>query len=119
MGNLPSGSYNVTIRHRNHLAISTNTPITITSNTVTNLDFTGNANVYGSNQFLVKPGVYGMKSSNANGDGIINATDRVLTRRAIDAINVYSRMDLNMNGSISSSDRSLARASGDSIELIR
>ena len=119
LGNLPSGSYNVTIRHRNHLAISTNTPITITSNTVTNLDFTGNANVYGSNQFLVKPGVYGMKSSNANGDGIINATDRVLTRRAIDAINVYSRMDLNMNGSISSSDRSLARASGDSIELIR
>jgi streptogramin lyase len=112
-----SGDYNVTVRHRNHIAISNNTPITITAgasaNATTNtLNFTNNSNVKSSNQTAFGTGtsiVYGMIKGNANGDDSIAASDRNQTRLAIESSPIYSGIDVNLDGDITAADRNLVR----------
>jgi hypothetical protein len=114
----PAGTYHINIKHRNHLPISTSTAVNLVVGNNTLIDFTGNANVQGGNQALLKPGVYGMKQGNANSDLKINALDRTVVRSAGDALNVYSNSDLNMDGVLNSLDRSIARSAGESTAVL-
>jgi hypothetical protein len=116
--NLPAESYHINIKHRNHLPISTRTPVNLVVGNNAIIDFTGNSNVQGSNQALLKPGVYGLKQGNSSGDLKINSLDRTQVRSASDASNVYSNNDLNMDGLVSSLDRSIARSAGDSTAVL-
>ena len=112
---LQPGKYKVTVKHRNHLAISTNTDIDIVAGQNTMLDFTTNQNVKGGNQALIKPGVYGLKMGNTDSNNRINSIDRIVLRMSSDRINVASNLDINMDGNISSIDRILSRSTGDSV----
>ena len=116
--NLPTGSYQVVVRHRNHLAIGTNTPIILTLGQVAILDLTTNANVKGFNQAVLKAGVYGMRRANTNGNNAISASDRALSRQAADSNNIYGQADINMDGMINSQDRAMSRLSTEVIETI-
>ncbi len=115
---LTSGKYKVTIRHRNHLAIATDTDIDIASGQTTLVDFTTNQNVKGGNQAMIQPGIYGLKMGNTNSNDRINSQDRIALRLSPDKTNVYSPLDINMDGNISSLDRILNRSVGDSVEKI-
>jgi hypothetical protein len=108
-----AGNYTIIVRHRNHLAISTEAPILLKSGAnvldFTVFDFTPNNNVYLSNQVLLKTGVYGMRKANVNGNNATNALDRSVMRGVVDANNVYRPSDLNLDGVVNSIDRTISR----------
>jgi uncharacterized repeat protein (TIGR01451 family) len=107
---LTTGTYNITVRHRNHIAVSNNTPITITAGSTSSFDFTGNGNVKSSNQTVFgTSSIYGMIKGNSNGDDSVAASDRNQTRLAAESSPVYSGVDLNLDGSIDSTDRNISR----------
>jgi hypothetical protein len=114
LSSLPAGNYQAIIMHRNHLSISTNQDITINPNTIINLDLRANINVKGSNQAMLGDNQFGLKSGNVNDDLYINSSDRVLVRNQKDTANLYSDYDINLDGQISSQDRSLARLNKES-----
>ena len=116
--NLPTASYQVIVRHRNHLAVATNTPISLIAGQGVTLDMTDNSNVKGANQTMLKTGVYGMRLANTNGNNAINASDRTISRQAADANNIYRQADVNMDGIVNSQDRTLSRLANEAIEVI-
>ncbi|MEM6719923.1 MAG: matrixin family metalloprotease [Bacteroidota bacterium] len=73
--NTTEDTYNVAIRHRNHLGIATSTPITFTTATDNVIDFTNSSlTMYGSNAQTtasMPSGISGMWSGNVNGDIIV------------------------------------------------
>ncbi len=115
---LTTGNYQLIVRHRDHLAIATNTPLNITLGTPTTIDFTNNSNVKGSNQAMLSSGVFGLKQGNANGSNAINSQDRVAIRASSDQNNVYNSLDINMDGIISSIDRIMSRTILDGVENV-
>lgn len=115
--NIQPGLTNITVRHRNHLAVSTAFAIEIPASGQTGLDMTTNANVKGGNQMMLGSYIYGLKSGDTNGDNAINALDRSQMRAAPDLIDVYNPFDLNMDGVISSADRMLNRRIQDGLVI--
>ena len=117
---MTNGNYNLIVKNRNHLSISTLSPINFINSggTVTIFDFTTNSNVKANNQAMLANGKYGLKFGNANGDNAINAGDRIRTRVTQDRSGIYATEDINMDGNISSIDRVLARLNYDSVESI-
>ncbi len=117
---LTNGNYNLIVKNRNHLSISTSVPINFINSggAVTAFDFTTNSNVKANNQAILANGKYGLKFGNANSDNAINAGDRIRTRVTQDRSGIYATEDINMDGNISSIDRVLARLNYDSLESI-
>jgi hypothetical protein len=114
-----SGSYKIILRHRNHLAIATNTNITLAPNTVATIDFTLNTNVKAANQKSLgldsyNYNSYGMRLGDVNSDNTINATDKTLVQNANDGI-YYSNFDLNLDSMVNAGDRTLMDASPDAV----
>jgi hypothetical protein len=111
-----AGSYKVTIRHRNHLGISTNTPIAFTLGSSSNIDFTTNANILGSNQVKVGnvgagttgAGIFGLRQGDASQDGLLDSTDRSIIGAAQESQNVYQSKDFNLDGVIDAQDRTIS-----------
>ena len=74
---VPSGNYNIAVKHRNHLGIITNTALNIAEGSVTIVDFTNANNLitFGTNAqtiFGMPNGVVGMWAGDANTDGRLN-----------------------------------------------
>jgi Leucine-rich repeat (LRR) protein len=73
--NTAEDTYNIAIRHRNHLGMVTSTPIALTTTADNIIDFTnGSLTMYGSNAQTtasMPTGISGMWSGNVNGDSII------------------------------------------------
>lgn len=113
-----STNYQIVIKHRNHLSVSTSTAINLSPGMTTNVDFTNNSNVLNNNQKLVSNGQYAMVAGNVNSGSEIDASDRVAVRSENEATNVYSNLDVNMDGYIDSSDRTIARNTSDSVDQI-
>ena len=113
-----TGSYNIIVRHRNHLAISTNTPITITNGANTDFSFINNANVKGGNQTSFSTGKYGMRAGNVDGDGQILSTDRNILQTSAEFSNVYNSKDANMDGNVDSTDRTVVGNAPESNETL-
>jgi hypothetical protein len=118
-----SGNYVITLRHRNHIGISTSNPINITPEATINIDFTNNLNVKNNNQITIgnnslgQP-IYGLRSGDVNHDGSIDSADRNLLRSSNEALNTYSFLDLNLDGTIDSLDRTYIRLAPEAIESL-
>ncbi len=73
---ITAGSYYVVIRHRNHLAIMSATPIALSGASALYDFTTAQTQAYGTNPMATLTGpVYGMFTGDANGDGQITSTD--------------------------------------------
>ena len=128
-GSFSSGNYKIIVKHRNHIAISTLNPITITSGVTSTLDFTtqtGYNNTKGQNKIILNPDqallgelpVYGLKVGDANSDGFLDATDRTLIRSMSEGAGFYISLDLNMDGGIDAADRTISRLVKETAENI-
>ena len=113
-----STNYQIIIKHRNHLSVSTNTAINLAPGIVTTVDYTNNSNVLSNNQKLLSTGQYGMVAGNVNSGSEIDASDRSIIRNGNEAADVYSNLDVNMDGYIDSSDRTITRVVPDSVDQI-
>ena len=102
---VPVGNYYVIIRHRNHIAIMSSTPISVTNNTPL-YDFTTGLNqYYGNDAKLLKPGLYGMYCGDANYDGIVNNSDfTIYDTDSQNAANGYIVSDFNLDGYVTGGD---------------
>jgi hypothetical protein len=117
LAGMTTGSYKIVLRHKNHLAISTITPITITAGTITNIDFTTNSQ---NSQILAgtdssNTPVYGMRNSNVNSDSIIHVLDAGISANAPGST-IYSVFDVNLDGTTNSMDTDLVRKAPDAVE---
>jgi hypothetical protein len=102
----PATTYYIVVMHRNHLSVMTALEPAL-SGTGSLYDFTtAQTQAYGTNPMVdLGGGKYGIISGDANGDGIVDATDRS------DAWNDrlqtgYKHSDVNLDGIVDASDRS-------------
>ncbi len=106
------GDYYVAIRHRNHIAIMSTTPVTFAENVTVQLSFTASSTA--AFQVTQTPlvnlavGVYGIPGGDVHPDGIINAWDRVAVRSAAGSTG-YLPEDATMDGVVDAADRALVR----------
>ncbi len=99
-----SGSYYVTVRHRNSIAVTTASPVAFTSG-VTSYDFTTSADkAFGSNLKEIG-GAFCFFSGDVNQDGIINPADKTLAENEVSGFQEgYLPADINGDGLMDLSD---------------
>lgn len=104
-----AGMYCLVIRHRNHCALMTRTPVSIDIATPV-VDFTaGPETVYGGGQcVLLASGMYGMPAGDANGDGRITGSDfNAFSPAFISLASGYRQEDISMDSFVNGSDFNL------------
>jgi glycosidase len=98
--------YYIVIQHRNHLAVRTSAATNF-STAIKTLNFTDNSvALSGANSIKAVSGVYVLYAGDLNGDGVINATDRSLAWNNRN-VTGYNANDCSMNGTVDATDRSL------------
>lgn len=109
MPNLTTGSYYISIKHRNHLPLLSNNPIALPN--AIPFDFSAVANIEGgaTQAVLLSPNLYAMPAGDAALKGTITFADYNAYRQAIGGINSYHPADLNLDGNISTDDFNLYR----------
>lgn len=99
-GSVTGNSYYIVVNHRNTLSTWSSNPVLMQTNT--NYDFSIAANkVYGNNQILLEPGVYGFYSADINQDENIDLLDLGLLET--DVLNFesgYLGTDINGDGNV-------------------
>ncbi len=110
--NLDPGTFNVAVRHRNHLGLRTGSPASLALlSSPPTTDYTVNTNNLSNFGVLVNPGVYGMYAGNVNLNGnvrISGASTALSDFQQLKAIlgasplitNAYSEGDVNMNRTV-------------------
>jgi hypothetical protein len=93
------------LRHRNHLAAVSATPIAFTNDTVSYTFATGPAAYAGGTNACVElePGVWGMIAGDADGDGRITPVDREIVRQQRGKTG-YLSGDLNLDGVVTTDE---------------
>lgn len=106
--NAPSGVYYLVIKHRNCLETwSKSGGVTITQGSSTDYDFTTSASqAFGSNLKL-KGTKYCLYSGDCNQDGVINSSDKLQIINKL-GNSGYIPEDINGNGFVNASDRSIS-----------
>jgi hypothetical protein len=109
------GSSFITIRHRNHLGVMSNSIPSSASGTFAN-DFAGLANVYKNPSISSQPlillagGTYGLWAGDGNKSGNLAASDITAIRLAIsNGLSGYQVADVNLSGNLAASDITLTR----------
>ena len=105
---VPTGSFHVAIKHRNHLAALSATPLTFTGG-VTAFDFTlGPAQLSGGTNAAVQlePGMWGLFAGDADGDGIVAPADGAIYSNQTGRSG-YWRGDFNLDGQVTAADQTL------------
>ena len=106
--NAPTDVYYIVVRHRNHLAVMTATTIALSSNVIAHYDFsTGMDKYYGNDAKLINnqsPAIYGAYGGDANGNGVVNATDENAFRRPDNGKLGYYGADQNLDGVVNATD---------------
>jgi hypothetical protein len=103
------GNYYIVVRHRNHLAVMSANPVTLSSSSIL-YDFTTNqTKAYGiSPMKLLGAGVFGLIGGDADRNGIINGTDfNVYNPRLVSIVSGYEQSDFDLNGHVDGSDFNL------------
>lgn len=103
---LPGNNYYFIVRHRNHLAIVTPTPVTIPTAAV--VDLTTNAQTFAGVQQTKQmgtTGIFAMKAGNGDGNMTINIADRNAIWRPQNSLLGYRAGDYDMNGNVNIGDR--------------
>jgi lysophospholipase L1-like esterase len=106
---VPFDNYYITVKHRNHLAVMSNTPVTLSDYTLT-YDFTTGSGQFaggsaGAKQLDTSPVAWGMIAGDGTGNGGISIDDRNLVWRVENGTLGYKNGDYNMNGGVSIDDR--------------
>jgi Ricin-type beta-trefoil lectin domain len=110
------GYYKIIVRHRNHLAIATDSNVYLTQSTspsiYNDIDLTKNVNVKGANQKLlgtnsIGQNVYGLRVGDVNSDGYIDAQDRNIAILSQEYDVIYSLEDANLDSVIDATDRNI------------
>jgi PKD repeat protein len=92
---IPSGSYYITLKHRNSIETTTATPVVFSGGSV-NYDFTTSASQAHGNNLLNVNGIYVIYSGDVNQDGHINTSDMVNIETAAGIFtNGYYAQDIN------------------------
>ena len=100
-----SGSYYVTVKHRNSLETVSAQPVNFSGGTKA-YNFTNSPmQAFGNNLKQLSAGIYGLYTGDANADGIINATDVNLISASATSFNTgYLTNDLNGDGIVDALD---------------
>jgi subtilisin-like proprotein convertase family protein len=113
--NLQNGqSYSIVVRHRNHLAIMSAAPVTVSSNAMTYDFTTAVEQASGSNQQVGSGGKALMRGGDMNASGVITYTDYNVYRNAAAG---YTAGDANLNGTITTNDFDLYRSNAGTIGI--
>ena len=107
----PGTTNYLTISHRNHLVAMSALPIVFTNQALQYSFTTGSTQYYGGTNgtVLLEPGVWGMISGNADGDGEIQAADLAIWTTQSNRTG-YLRSDTSLDGVVDSTDRALIQA---------
>ena len=107
---VPFGSYYVVVRHRNHLAVMSATPVKLDSVT-TIYDFTTSASQYfGADAAALTGGKFGMVAGDADRNRGIGGTDLAFIRLILGPSLLYGAADVDLNGIVGMEDLLLTRA---------
>ena len=103
--NVNPGSYYIAIYHRDHLAVMSISPVSLSSNS-TLYDFTTEMNkAYGQNPMIeLTPGKFGMIGGDGNADGIVNLIDREEVWSLQNGTMGYLSGDYDMNSGVNIND---------------
>lgn len=101
-----TGNFYVVIRHRNHLAVMTANPITLSYSAVLYDFSTAQTQAFGTNPMLDTGGsVWALISGDVNASGDFSATDLLQVRIGVrDGESGYIGKDINLSGDMSSTD---------------
>jgi len=102
---IPFDDYYIVVKHRNHLAVMSNSPVTPSDNTLTYNFTTGSGQFAGRGigAIEIERGVWGMMAGNSDGNNSISFTDFNAVSNNLFQIG-YKLGDHNMNGSVSVTD---------------
>jgi hypothetical protein len=107
---MAAGSYFIVVRHRNHLAVMSDTAQALSSSSPLLYDFsTGLDRFYGTDSNrakLVESGVYAMVAGDADGSGTVDASDRSATWNGRNQSG-YLEADCNLSGTVDAGERSI------------
>jgi hypothetical protein len=100
------GNYYIVVRHRNHLAIMSSTPVALDENSA-RYDFTtGVSKYYGGDAKNLASGIYGMYGGDADGSGDVAAEDRTVTWNERNLVG-YLQADVDLSSDVGATDRAL------------
>jgi PKD repeat protein len=95
---IPSGSYYITIRHRNSIETTTAAPVSFAGATIT-YDFSTAASQAHGNNLLNMNGVFVIYDGDVNQDGLVNSSDILLIESAANGMATgYIATDINGDG---------------------
>ncbi|OWY21521.1 hypothetical protein C7N43_08530 [Sphingobacteriales bacterium UPWRP_1] len=103
---IAAGAYYIAVKHRNHLPIITQTPITLPIGSDTPFNLTDAANVrYGNSQLIALSNNWGvMPCGDFDHNGIISYADYNQWKSAISILPAYKPEDANFDGQVNLSD---------------
>ncbi len=108
---LQPGNYIVSVHHRNHIPIMSNTSLTVSIGNSSLFDLTNSAvlfTAFAAPAATLPTGQAAAYGGDISGDGIINARDRVQVRAQLFATG-YIGEDATLDGVVNAEDRSLVR----------
>jgi hypothetical protein len=104
-----AGNYYIVVRHRNHLAVMSSSPVSLDAGTSpATYDFsTGQARAYGTNPLRLAGTRYTMPGGDGTGDGGVDAFDRNTVWRVQTPAGGYLSGDFNLDGKVDALDVNL------------
>ncbi len=104
----PAGSYYIVVRHRNHLAVMSASPIAMDATTPTLYDFsTAQSQAFGTNPMKeIETGVFGMYSGDADGSTSVGASDNTIWLGENGTAG-YLVSDYDLSGSVTATDNTI------------
>ncbi|MBK8470945.1 MAG: choice-of-anchor B family protein [Sphingobacteriales bacterium] len=118
-----AGTYYIVVRHRNHLAVISQTPVSLPNTASNAYDVTAQNAAMGNNQtyFVGNGDVYALRPGDFNANGIITVEDYNLYTTQIAQINTYLSGDLTLDGNVTVHDfnQYLPQASIIGISVVR
>jgi hypothetical protein len=107
-----SGSYYVTVRHRNSIETVTAAPVSFAGSTI-NYSFNSPAQAFGGNLQLMSGGVYAIYGGDVNQDGAVDTADMTpVDNDAANYIAGYLPTDVNGDGVIDTADMTIVDNNG-------
>jgi PKD repeat protein len=114
-----SGSYYITIKHRNSLETTTSSPVSFAGTTI-NRSFATRANVFGENLKSSGEGFYLIFGADVNQDGLVDTGDMNDVDNGSAAILIgYSVPDANGDGIVDTSDMNMVDNNSAAVVFIR
>jgi hypothetical protein len=104
---VPAGNYYIVIRHRNHLAIMSAVTWALSSSSSLYDFTTSQAKAYGTNAMISVGSSFAMISGDADGSGVLNASDRGIAWNQRGLLG-YQSSDVDLSGVCNAADRGIA-----------